>query len=87
MDRGQEITAEYKDYRGTNVSGSSVVLKEPPWILITEIDFAQAFAPSHFAETVATFGLIFLSIAFAWACTWRVLNPIRLLSESDHALV
>ena len=89
LERGQEITGEYKDYRGIAVTGSSVVLRDPPWILVTEIDFRQAFAPiKHLRNEliVVTIGLIFLAIVFAWSCTWRVIKPIRLLSESDRAL-
>ena len=89
LERGQEIAGLYQDYRGTEVSGRSVILKKPPWILVTEIDFSQAFAPIRQLRKqmiVATAGLILLSILFASACTWRVLNPIRLLNESDHAL-
>ena len=89
LDRGQEVTASYKDYRGVDVSGSSVVLRDPPWILITEIDFRQAFAPIQHLQNeliAATIGLIVLAILFAWSCTWRVVKPIRLLGESDYAL-
>ena len=89
LERGQEITAEYKDYRGTQVSGKSVVLHDPQWVMVTEIDFRQAFATVKRLRhelIVATVVLIFLAILFAWSCTWRVLKPIRLLSESDLAL-
>jgi signal transduction histidine kinase len=89
LERGQEITADYKDYRGTQVSGKSVVLHDPQWVMVTEIDFRQAFAPVKRLRhelIAATVVLIFLAILFAWSCTWRVLKPIRLLSESDLAL-
>jgi signal transduction histidine kinase len=85
----REVTDQYTDYRGAIVSGSSTVLRNPPWILITEIDFKQAFAPItrlRHELIIATLGLIVLAIVLAWSTTWRVLNPIRLLSESDHAL-
>lgn len=89
LDRREEITDRYVDYRGTEVSGSSALLRNPPWILITEIDFKQAFAPIKRLRhelVAATVILIFLAVVFAWSTTWQVLNPIRLLSESDHAL-
>jgi signal transduction histidine kinase len=89
LERGQEITAQYKDYRDAWVSGSSVLLRDPNWILITEIDFTQAFAPiARFQNelVVAALVLIFLSILFAWSFTWRVVKPLRLLNQSDHAL-
>lgn len=53
------------------------------------MDFSQAFAPIRQLRQemiIATAALILLSIALAWLCTWRVWNPIRLLSESDRAL-
>jgi signal transduction histidine kinase len=89
LERWQEITDRYTDYRGIMVTGSSALLREPPWILITEVDFKQAFAPIKRLRhelIVATAILIALAIGFAWSTTWRVLNPIRLLSESDRAL-
>lgn len=86
---GQEITGRYPDYRGVIVSGASAVLQNPEWILITEIDFKEAFAPLKRLRSelvFATFGLILLALCIAWSSTWHVLNPIRLLSESDGAL-
>jgi signal transduction histidine kinase len=85
----REVTDRYTDYRGAIVSGSSTFLRNPPWILITEIDFKQAFAPItrlRHELIVATLSLIVLAVVLAWSTTWRVLNSIRLLSESDHAL-
>ena len=90
LERGLEITDRYSDYRGTVVSGASATFRDPPWILITEIDFKQAFAPMkrlRHEMILATAALIVLALVFAWSTTWRILNPIRLLSESDHALV
>ena len=89
LNQWQEVTDSYTDYRGTTVSGSSAILLNPPWILITEIDFKQAFAPMKRLRReliVATGILIVLALGFAWSTTWRVLKPIKLLSESDHAL-
>lgn len=89
LDQGQEITEEYIDYRGTQVSGGSVVFRNPHWILITEIDFRQAFAPIIKMQNqliFAAIALILLAALFAWSFTWKVLNPIGLLSESDRAL-
>ena len=89
LERWEEITDRYTNYRGTVVSGSSTLLHEPSWILITEIDFRQTFAPIKRLRhelVIATVVLITLAVGFAWSTTWRVLNPIRLLSESDHAL-
>ena len=89
LERWEEIADRYTDYRGTVVSGSSALLHEPPWILITEIDFKQAFAPIKRLRhelVIATVVLIALAVLFAWSATWRVLNPIWLLSESDRAL-
>ena len=45
MQRGQETLGDYLDYRGIPVSGASAIFRKRGWVLITEIDFSQAFAP------------------------------------------
>lgn len=86
---GQEITAEYLDYRGKKVSGASFILRNFHWTVITEIDFTQAFAPvEHLRWQIFlwTIPLVLLAIVFAAIYTSRLLKPIRLLSQSDRAL-
>ncbi len=42
---GQEMTGTYPDYRGVPVVGVSLYLPEYDWILLSEIDEAELFAP------------------------------------------
>src|SRR3954466_130221 len=45
IERGEEIIADYKDYRGVEVIGASAILADRGWVLMSEIDFSQASAP------------------------------------------
>src|SRR5947207_6587615 len=45
LSQGKELTGDYQDYRGRTVSGASTVIPETGWVVLTEIDFTQAFAP------------------------------------------
>lgn len=88
-EQGQEITAEYQDYRGRKVSGASFIVRKFDWVVVTEIDFSQAFAPvEHLRRQIATGTLILvvLAVGFASLHTSRMLKPIRLLRESDRAI-
>lgn len=87
-ERGQEITAEYEDYRGYKVSGASFILRNFNWIVLTEIDFTQAFVPiKGLRREIITWMifLVFLAALCASIYTSRLLKPIRLLGESDNA--
>lgn len=89
FDRGQDITADYRDYRGIQVSGASAVLRAPGWVLLTEIDFSQAFASVHYFRRVliaVLLGLAFIVALLAWSSTRRIIRPIQLLHESDRGL-
>ncbi len=89
LERGQEFTGTYTDYRGIEVSGASMILREPGWVVLTEIDFSQAFMPlqsvrDRLLELTIALGLLVLFLA--WRTTRRILRPIEILSESDRAL-
>jgi signal transduction histidine kinase len=87
-ERGQEITTEYEDYRGYKVSGASFILRNFNWVVLTEIDFTQAFAPiKGLRREIITWMifLVFLAAVCASIYTSRLLKPIRLLGESDNA--
>ncbi|HKQ36897.1 MAG TPA: ATP-binding protein [Verrucomicrobiae bacterium] len=89
LERGEEIVADYIDYRGMQVRGASAVLRDMGWVLITEIDFAQAFAPIRrfqrgLLELTAGLGLTL--VLLAWASARRIVLPIQMLAESDRAL-
>lgn len=89
FERGEEITAEYLDYRGRKVSGSSFLLRNLHWVVITEIDFTQAFVPIQRLRQniiVWTIVLVLLAVVLAWVSTSRLLRPLRLLRDSERAL-
>src|ERR1041385_7084297 len=66
IERGEEIMDEYTDYRGVEVSGSSAILRDMGWVLLTEIDFRQAFAPITRLHDV----LVWLAVAAAFAAVF-----------------
>ncbi len=89
FERGQETTAEYPNYRGKEVSGASMILRDVDWVVLTEIDFSQAFAPiqrlrHRLGELTA--GLALLVVFLAWTSTRRIIRPIHLLNQCDRAL-
>ncbi len=89
QERGQEIAAIYTDYRGIRVSGASMILREPGWVVLSEMDFSQAFVPlQHVRNRLleAALGLALVVCFLAWHSTRRIIRPLKLLSESDRAL-
>lgn len=89
LQRGEEVVADYTDYRGSEVAGASAVLRDMGWVLLTEIDFAQAFAPiRQFQRGLLelTAALVVALILLAWASARRIIRPIQMLAESDQAL-
>jgi signal transduction histidine kinase len=89
LERGEGIFAQYKDYRGVLVSGTSVPLTEYGWVLITEIDSRQAYASiknlrNKLIGVAILFGLGSVVIATEFAR--RIVSPLRLASEADQAL-
>ncbi len=89
FEHGQEITETYRDYRGVEVSGASIILQDPRWVVLTEIDFSQAYAPVQALRRgviAVTAGLGLVVLALAWSSTRRIIRPIQMLHESDRAL-
>ena len=89
IQRGRETLGDYRDYRGTPVSGASAILRKRGWVLITEIDFSQTFAPIRRLRNV----LIALAIGVGLAAILGgrrlargIVDPLRMLSAADHAL-
>src|SRR5436305_1354234 len=62
LSQGSEFTGDYQDYRGQKVSGASTVIPETGWVMLTEIDFTQAFTPLQRLERA----LLPLTIALAF---------------------
>ena len=90
VQHGQEILRDYRDYRGVFVSGSSAILRNRGWVLITEVDFSQAFSPIRRLRNL----LLALAIVVGLAGTLiarrfarGIVDPLRMLEEADRALV
>jgi signal transduction histidine kinase len=86
---GQEIMGDYSDYRGVAVSGASAILRDLGWVMITEIDFRQAFAPIRRLRNL----LIGIAIAVGLAAgliargfARGIIDPLRLVDAADRAL-
>src|SRR5436190_1464897 len=89
LQRGEEVNADYTDYRGVEVRGASAVLPDMGWVLVTEVDFAQAFAPiRRFQRGLLelTGALTLAVMLLAWTSARRIVRPIQMLAESDRAL-
>lgn len=86
---GKEMIGDYVDYRGKPVSGASAIIHETGWVLLTEIDFSQVFAPL-IAMRESLLGLcILLLIAAAFVIarvSLNIVRPLALVSEADQAL-
>ncbi len=62
----EEMTGVYPDYRGIPVAGSSLFLPEYGWILLTEIDKAEVYAPiKKLRISAIILGVIAVAIAIA----------------------
>lgn len=90
LEQGREISGDYTDYRGMRVSGASIFLQNMNWVVLTEIDFSQTFAPIRRLRNL----LIGLAILLGLSATiaagrWAraIVRPLRIVSEADAALV
>src|ERR1043166_1219410 len=89
FERGEQISADYPDYRGVRVSGTSMVLLDMGWVVLSEIDFSQAFTPirrlrNQLLGFIAT--LCLLALVLAWTWTRGIIRPLQTISNSDLAL-
>ena len=85
----REILDDYKDYRAVPVSGASAILEKMNWLLLTEIDRAEAFAPIRTLRRtiVAIWVSMGLIAAFiAWNFARRIIDPLQLASDANRAL-
>lgn len=87
-ERHQEIFGDYRDYRGIRVSGVSSEIRHLGWLLVTEIDFSQTFAP------VARLRAVLLGISVTVAAidvfiirqfAHKIADLLRLTTEADNA--
>ena len=90
LSEGKELSGDYQDYRGKEVSGASTLIPETGWVMLTEIDFTQAFAPLRRLERALlplTLGLIFPLAFLAWRFTRKIVRPLEALNQAEAALV
>ncbi|HBG46647.1 MAG TPA: hypothetical protein DDW94_06600 [Deltaproteobacteria bacterium] len=71
LERGQELTGFYTDYRGVEVAGASMCLPKLGWTLLTEIGSSEALMPisaigkyAAFTALVVAFLIALLFVAF-----------------------
>src|SRR5436190_21575941 len=87
---GKEIAGDYTDYRGKPVTGASILIPETGWVVVTEIEFSQAFAPLRRMERALIslgFGLALLLGFIAWKFTRTIVQPLEALNEAELALM
>src|SRR5258706_915990 len=85
LSQGKELSGDYQDYRGRKVSGASTVIPETGWVMLTEIDFTQAFAPLQRLERALlplTIGLACLLAFLAWKFTRQIVRPLEALNDA-----
>jgi HAMP domain-containing protein len=87
--RNEEIVADYKDYRGVAVSGASALIRDMGWVVLTEIDFTQAFGPFLKLRRGLLWlaaGLCIITGTLAWHTARWIVRPLQILKTSDQAL-
>lgn len=89
VEQHREMIGDYPDYRGVTVSGASSIISNMGWVLITEVDFSQAFAP------IARLKNVLITVAIAAALLGAVIirrfanelaTLLRLTTDADAAL-
>ncbi|MBI5308304.1 MAG: PAS domain S-box protein [Planctomycetes bacterium] len=91
IDNGKEMTGIYPDYRNVPVVGASAYIKEYGWIVLAEIDKAEAFAPLKTLGLIAlTTGIVCaiavtgMGIVFAFS-TAQPINVLKAAAEKFMA--
>lgn len=85
LENQEETEATYKNYDGTEVTGSSMCLTKEGWVLITEISTKEAFIPiMEMKETIGLIVIIFSLgvILTAFFFAQKISLPIRKLHEA-----
>jgi signal transduction histidine kinase len=89
VERDKESTTDYEDYRGVPVSGTAAIVKPLGWVLVTEIDFSQTFAPIRRLRNLLigiTIITLLIAASIAAAFTRSIVTPLHVASEADRAL-
>ncbi len=83
---GELKMGAYSDYRGVPVFGASMVIKGTGWIIVSEMDFAEAHAPVRKARAAILIGGCILIIGIfvvAWRFALRMTRPITRIVQAD----
>jgi signal transduction histidine kinase len=93
---GRRGVAEYPDYRGVPVVGAYAPLATPfgergpgGWVILSELDLAEAMAPVHRLERLAgvfTLGLVLLLVGLIAVTTRHISRPLRALDEAAEEI-
>lgn len=86
ISKGEVHLANYPDYRGVPVLGASMVIRDMGWIIVSEMDFAEAHAPVRKARVAISVGgcMLIIGIFFvAWTLALRMARPISRLIQAD----
>ncbi|MFQ5590408.1 MAG: PAS domain S-box protein [Phycisphaerae bacterium] len=89
IERGQEMTGDYTNYRGVPISGASMLIKELGWIILAEMDFSELEAPV--AQMRSTMVLLGLGLTLVVIVTSRYLSakvtkPLQVLAATANRM-
>jgi PAS domain S-box-containing protein len=79
---------EYRNYRGQEVLATSRPLRSTPWLLVQEVDAAQALmeSNSHRRFLVTAFSLLLFFFAAILVAAWRHGSSVRARHDADALL-
>ncbi len=89
LDEGREMMGDYESYHGGLISGATMILDEPGWVLVTEIDFREAFKPVIVLRTriFTIIGMLIIGLtAMVLFLTMRLVIPIGRIVEANRAM-
>jgi signal transduction histidine kinase len=88
--RGESVFADYRDYRGVEITGASALIPEMGWTIIAERDATEAFAPVarlRLELLVLGFGVLPAIIALALVLYRDILRPMRKVMVADQRVL
>ncbi len=90
LDEGREMVGDYESYHGGRISGATMIIDEPGWVLVTEMDFGEAFAPvvQLRNKILAIVGALIVGLAgMILFLAQRIVIPIGRIVRANQALV
>ena len=87
VEDGKEMVGIYKDYRGMPVVGAAMNISEYGWMLLAEIDKAEAFAPLKILGTVAlVLGIVGATVVTGFGVIFAISTskPIKELKNATE---